>query len=178
MAVHVHLVHIVHGVCVQCFYCKSIFRAICLNTDNDTKLGTNTMIKTFLAPSTKENFKFSCNKCLTHLGRGMMESQTEKVNTLEEKFNNMETKLEEIKDLLNKRETRSSTKMENFLISNIWFNRDRLTTVKAPVPKSVLIVKKATDEEKRVENQSSIETAIMDNNIPVVWSPIRTNRET
>ena len=49
------------GECVQCFVCKSLFHAICDKAGNDIKLGAKTMITTFLAQSTKNNFKYGSN---------------------------------------------------------------------------------------------------------------------
>ena len=158
------------GECVQCFTCKSMFHTICEKTNNDTKLGTNTLVKLFLSASTKGNFKFFCDICLTNLERNMVESQTDKINSLESKFVNMEDTLEEIKKLLtSKRETSVSTQ-KNTPASSIWFNKEKLETIKVPPPTSVLVLKKVDNEEKRVENQNAIETAIMDNNITVVES--------
>ena len=74
--------------------CKSLFHAICENTGDDNKLGTNTVVATFLAPSTKENFKFFCNTCLTKLEMSMTKSNTQKT-----KFSSMENKLGEMKEL-------------------------------------------------------------------------------
>ena len=79
-----------HGECVKCFMCKLVFHAICEATDSDTKLGTHTMIKAFSSPSTKNNFKFFCNNCLTVMERNLVESETEKIDNLEKKFYGME----------------------------------------------------------------------------------------
>ena len=49
--------------CVQCFTCKVLFHAICQGTD--AVLGSKTLVKTFLAASTKPNFKFFCDICVT-----------------------------------------------------------------------------------------------------------------
>ena len=52
---------------MTCFTCNSNFHAICEDTSTENKLATKTMITTFLAASTKNNFKFYCDKCLTNL---------------------------------------------------------------------------------------------------------------
>ena len=158
--------------CLQCYICKSVFHGICESTNNDTKLCTNSMIKAFHSPSTKNNFKFFCNNCLTEFERSMVESQAEKITNLEKNFLGMESKLNEITELLKRKETRNSNqqKTSKATISNIWHDKEKLETIKVPRPTSVLVVKKVDDEEKRAENQNVIETAIMDNNIPVVES--------
>ena len=47
---------------------------------------------------------------------------------------------------------------------------EKLETVKAPPPKSVLIVKKAGDDEKTKENKDVVENAIMSNSNAIVDS--------
>ena len=160
------------GECVKCFSCKSVFHAICENTNNDNKVATKSMIATFLTPSTKDNFQFFCNTCLTKLENSMAESETERISTLEKNFYNMEAKLDEIKEILKNKETvkTSSPKSSNAVRSSIWLDKDKLETIKAPPAKSVLVVKKVEDQEKSVENQSIVETAIMNHNISVVES--------
>ena len=148
--------------CIQCFRCKSVFHAICENTNNDTKLATNTLIKGFHAPSTKPNFKFLCDVCLTKFERSLVDTQTEKIENLENNFKGMESKLNEIFDLLKKGDTSTVPP------KSIWHDKERLEGVKAPSPTSVLVVKKSGDVEKQRETQEVVETAIMDNNIPVV----------
>ena len=62
------------------------------------------MITTFLAISTKNNFKFYCDTSLTNLETITAESSSQKINNLEKKYTKMEKKLEEIKELLMKKE--------------------------------------------------------------------------
>ena len=66
------------GEFVQCFTCKPVFHAICKKTVSETKLGSNTLVKTFLSASTKSNFKFFCDICLTNLEKTMAETNGQK----------------------------------------------------------------------------------------------------
>ena len=102
----------------------------------------------------------------------MVESETERIDTLEKNFDNMEAKLDEIKELLKNKEPvkTSSAKPSNVVPSGVWFDKDKLETIKAPPPKSVLVVKKVDDQEKCVENQNIVESAVMNHNISVVES--------
>ena len=155
------------GQSLQCFTCKGVFHAICENTNNESKLGKNTLVKQFLAVSTKENFKFFCNKCLTELEINMAQSSTDKINALEKKYGNMETRLHKIMELLSKEEVTNNKPINSIhTTSNIWLNKEELEKIKAPPAKSMLVVKKADNH----ENQSVVESAIMSNNIPVVES--------
>ena len=127
------------GECVQCFTCESYFHAICESNNNDNKLASKTMITTFLAVSTKNNFKFYCDGCLTSLEIFNTESTSEKVATLEKKYTNIEKRIEEIKDLILKKNEKpiKSKEVKNNQPS-IWNNKENLETVKAPPLKSVL----------------------------------------
>ena len=52
--------------CVQCFVCESQFHAVCKSGGAENQYGSQTMVKTFGAASTKNNFKFFCDICLTN----------------------------------------------------------------------------------------------------------------
>ena len=161
------------GESLQCFTCKVFFHLICENTVNENKLGNNTLVKQFQAQSTKENFKFFCNKCLTELEISMAKASTDKINTLEKKYETMETKLDTIIEHLSNEKTSSkisTRKPSGPNISSLWLDKDKLAKVKAPPAKSVLVVKKAENLEKCVANQNVVQSVIMNNNIPVVES--------
>ena len=69
-----------------------------------------------------------------------------KINYLENKVSNMEIKLEEIKDLLIKNGDntvhRKVSRQAFIPSSNIWQNKEKLETIKAPPAKSVLVYQK------------------------------------
>ena len=160
------------GECVQCFACECYFHAICENATYDNKLASKTMITTFLAVSTKNNFKFYCDTCLTNLEISNAESTSEKVATLEKKYISMETKLEEIKELLIRKEEKQTITKEfnNNSPTIIWNNQDKLEAIKAPPSKSVLIIKDCGDQNKRIQNRTIIEDTILKNKISVTKS--------
>ena len=130
------------------------------------------MITTFLAASTKNNFKFYCDKCLTNLEISMAESETNKLNNLEKKYIGMEKKLEEIKELLLVKgdEAVIPKIVMDKPVTNIWDDKEKLEAVKAPLPKSVLVIKRAEEEERNVQNHNFIENTLMNHNIPVTKS--------
>ena len=157
--------------CVQCFVCKSVFHFNCENCDNDHKLGTQTLLKCFLAPSTKNNFKFFCDICQTNFERSLVETQDEKIANLERNFLGMEAKLTSILNLLqNEKEDSTDQAEKPSQEKNIWADTARLANVKAPSPTSMLVVRKDENEEKRQENQKIVEEAIMANDVSVVES--------
>ena len=55
-------------------------------------------------------------------------------------------------------------------VTSVWLDMEKLETVKAPPPKSVLIVKKAGDDKITKENKDVVENAIMSNSIAIVDS--------
>ena len=156
------------GQCVKCFSCKGLFHAICENTDNEARLGSKTMITTFLAVSTKNNFKFFCDKCLTNLEIGIAEGDDQKFNSLERKVNNIENKLNDIPSLLRSTQTsKTNTHQASPVKLNIWNDEDKLAKIKAPPAKSILIVKNVQECERNKADQATVETTIMENNTPV-----------
>ena len=155
--------------CVQCTVCKSVFHAICAKVQGDNKLASNTMITTFLATSTKSNFRFFCDKCLTDYERSLIETQEERIENLQRKFLGMENKLNDIMSLLKKNEGTSTQEIANKQ-QNLWADRERLENVKAPPPKSVLVVKKVDDEALSQANQKVVQEAIMENDLSMIES--------
>ena len=129
------------------------------------------MIKTFLSVSTKDNFKFYCDICLTKLEIDSAGNDSQKINSLEKKYTTMEKKLDEIKELLTKQVDQPKIhQLVEKRESNIWNNKERLETIKAPPLKSLLVMKKSDDDGKSIQNHETLENAIISNNIPIVKS--------
>jgi len=157
---------------VQCLICRFSFHAVCSSVSNDDKLATKTTVTNFLLGSTKKNFAFLCDICLTTLERDTAESDTQRINTLENNMSTMNNQLSEIKQLLMKKDmpdlsTKAVTveKSKSNNSSSIWFNKERLQTVKAPPAPSVLVVGKSSDEDNDQKNMEVVEKVIMENNI-------------
>ena len=132
-------------------------------------MGTKTLVK--LGGSTKSNFKFFCDPCLTKFERNIVETESQKITGLDQKVNSMEKKLDDITKLL-KNSTYNSEKMLDpikYKPQSIWQNTEKLTAVKAP-PKSVLVVKKRNSSEKNEENRVKVQTTMMHHNIPIAQS--------
>lgn len=154
-----------HGQCIQCFNCKSHFHAVCEITDKDAQVGTKTLVTCFLAASTKANFKFFCDSCLTNMEINIADGENHKINQLEKKVDSLENKIDEISTLLKSPQILSKRLPSKNL--SIWNDKDKLATVKAPPSKSVLIIKKTENIETDNANKENIENTIMTNNIPV-----------
>jgi hypothetical protein len=155
---------------VECFVCRSSFHAVCPNTSNDDKLATKTTVTNFLLSSTKKNFMFFCDICLTTMERNMAETDTQRINSLETKIGSMSNQLSEIKDMLmvkGKSTVKDDVPIEKSLPvkNSIWFNKERLETVKAPPVPSVLVVGKTNEVDKDRKHMEVVEKVIMENNI-------------
>ena len=85
--------------CVKCFICHLHYHAVC-DGAVDAQLGSKTLVKTFVAASTKSNFKFFCDVCLTTFEQNLVATEDQKISGLVDKVNSMEGKLNEITKLL------------------------------------------------------------------------------
>ena len=94
------------------------------------------------------------------------ESSTQKINSLEVKFSQMENKLDEIKTFLSKGEEKGeSTKPKPVAPTNeAWHDAEELVNVKTP--SKVLIVKKHEDNDIARQNHETIGNTIITNKIP------------
>ena len=156
--------------CVECFVCKTSFHAVCPNTNNEEKLATKTTVANFLLSSTKKNFAFLCDICLTTLERNNAETDTQRINSLENRIGEMSNQLSDIKSLLTKAPTAEPVKempVENLqpMKNSIWFNNERLEKVKAPPGPSVLVVGKTNDVQKDIRHIEVVQKVIMDHDV-------------
>lgn len=157
--------------CLQCFDCKDVFHVSCQNIVDHSKIGTQTLVRCFRAQSTKSNFKFYCDKCNTKAEIERAETESAKIKTLEVNFNKMEAKLDEIKRLLTKVEGKPGTRNVKETTKpskpTLWDDKERFDQIKVNM-KSKLVIK--NNEQRSKENQTIVEKAIMENDIPVVHS--------
>lgn len=146
---------------VQCFMCKDSFHAVCPNTPAAEKIATKTTVSSFLLNSTKSNFLFLCDCCLTKFEISLANTEAQRINELEQKFLHVDTQLSEIKTLL----SAQSSKLPE--TGNPWFDKQNWGSVKAPPAPSVLVISKHNDVDKNKENLKVVEKKVMDNNIPL-----------
>ena len=162
----------VQGEHIQCYTCCDHFHAVCSAASPDDKVATKTTVSQFLLTSTKRNFVFYCDKCLTELEIRKAESESQRVDILEKKMNGIDSQLGAIMKLLSEQSKTQETmqhgkKNGDTNGESIWFDKERLATIKAPEPKAVLVVGKSQDSEKETENHDIIEKAVMENHIPL-----------
>ena len=155
----------------KCFSCKNFFHVVCSKATNDEKPGTKTMIGNFLQSSTKKNFLFFCDKCVTLLEISAAEADSQRINLLESKMNTIDSQLKEISKML-KSKGESTVDVSPKLVkspekSSIWNDTEKLATVKAPPSTAVLVLPKISDPDTHNENKAIVEKAVIDNDIPL-----------
>ena len=159
------------GEYIQCFTCRGNFHVICPSAGNDDKVATKTTITGFSLPSTKKNFVFYCDKCLTELEISKANSDANRIDVMENKMTSIEKQLIEISSLLKvKAKSENTIKKQNTLSKdNIWSNKERLEVVKAPEPKAVLVIS-STDPAKNAEAKNIVEKVVVENSISLAES--------
>jgi hypothetical protein len=149
---------------VQCRSCKCHFHAVCDAAGNENKQGSNTMVKTYNSASTKPNFMWFCNVCLTNYERSLVEAQDDKLSTLSTKVTNMEKKLDDITKLLQTTAQQSPSEGKQKK-KTCWDDSEKLSTIKAPKPKPQVVIKKSSEE-----NQNKIEEVLIQKKVQVAQS--------
>ena len=158
----------VGGEHIQCISCNNYFHVICGSSSADEKVATKTTINNYNNPSTKNNFVFFCDRCLTEMEIGKSESDTRRIDLLEGKMTGMDQKLAEIMALLKAPSTNRAVEPARQAPTpepkeNPWFDVDRLAEVKVSKPKAVLVINNSSDHGKNVETQEVVEKVIVDN---------------
>ena len=153
----------VPGENLQCFMCKAMFHGACQSMSEDDKVAAKSSITAFLRPSTKGNFKFFCDVCLTKFEMDMANCEAKRIETVENNITSIRGELAEIKKLL--KDSRSKPVETNAKKDNIWFDKERLASTKVAPAKPLLVVNNIQES-----SNGSIEKVIVDNGIPVTNS--------
>ena len=154
---------------VECGICDKKFHAVCSSCSADDKWATKTMIQMFKASSTKRNFRFSCNYCLTALETNKADVNGLRVRKLEENMDRINSELKKITELVTPKEAavKPSTAPSDQRKSNIWFDEEKLASVKAKPAESVLVINKGANSTVDKTNQDLVENMVVQGKIPV-----------
>ena len=163
------------GETVQCYACREIIYALCSEANTDNRVATKTMVSAFLLPSTKSNFMFYCDVCLTKFEISKADDDSKRVDILEGKIEGIDQQLGKIMELLTTSKAPYTPKVNNQSVpklpkDNIWADARRLESIKAPQPKAALVISKDADLNKNKANHNVIEQIVMDNEIPLTNS--------
>ena len=159
------------GEFLKCFTCKANFHVVCSVAGNDDKVATKTTISSFSLSSTKKNFVFYCDRCLTELEISLANSDEKRINVMESKMTSIEKQLSDISSMLkDKMKSETKTRKQNILPEgNIWANKERLEVVKAPEPKAALVIS-STDPVKNALAQDIVEKVVVENSMSLLES--------
>ena len=146
---------------VQCFMCNDLFHGACPQIKDEERVCAKSTITAFNRVSTKSNFQFFCDPCITKLETNRAGSEANRLNILEGSMSSIKEEIREIKNLLKQgkpalKQTRSD---------NIWHNKEKLMSIKAAPDEPRLVVKNAQEADN-----ITLEKAIVDNAIPVTKS--------
>ena len=148
---------------VQCYDCKGNFHIFCPNISLDEKVAAKSTVTSFLAASTKKNFVFFCDNCLTNFEINKATDESKKVSLLESKMSKMEAKLDEISTLLTKSQKNECIQSNP---ESIWNDKERVDALKNN-SKHILIVKNSDDGTEKVENKKVLEDIVKKNKVPL-----------
>ena len=155
---------------ITCCACSKDFHAVCSSTSDKTEgICNQSFLKLFRTSTTKSNFKWFCNTCLTNF-------ETNKATTLDERFNvittqirdmargfdqvaNLSKELNEMKSLISNRDL-TTNKMEQ---NNSWADAKRVHTMKS----SFVIKHKTKSDTGSTIDVNRIRQIAVENNIPV-----------
>ena len=76
---------------LSCFLCKNVFHGTC--PEDEQKVATKTCITHFNKPSTKGNFKFYCNVCLTKMEMDFAKNDNDRLTSVEDRVLSVKTNL-------------------------------------------------------------------------------------
>ena len=159
---------------VQCAICDKKFHAICASCPADERWATKSTIHTMKAASTKRNFKFMCNQCSTIFEKNKADGEGIRMHKMEQNMEQISKELQEIKKLVM---MKSSESPANEVIpppwhatqslNNLWFNTEKLSSVKAKPAESILVINKDDDVNIDKTNTTMVENSIIEGKISV-----------
>ena len=107
---------------VQCSTCNNHFHVSCSSLQPGDRAATKTTVNAFNLNSTKKNFMFLCDCCLTRFELSLADTEAQRVNVFENKIANIESQLGDIKDLLtNKQNDQPAAKKST---GNAWVDKE------------------------------------------------------
>ena len=153
---------------LTCRECECVFHAICPNTkDNkDIAICNKTFLGIFLQPSTKPNFTWACDTCLTKEESDKVATLTQKITELAKSQETENTKLTTQISSLTESVTTLTDQVKNMSLpsapvtNTVWDNTSRLQKVK-----SALVVK--PDQQGNKVSIKAVRKMVTDKGIPV-----------
>ena len=170
---------------VSCLMCKKKFHVVCPEAKGDGKWATKSLMTNYKATSTKKNFAFLCNCCLTAFEKNQADYDGQRMRKMERNLDVINKELLEIKKLVSSNITlqippngddKTDPPINPQLVvkakevepmTNIWYDTERLASVRAKPAESVLVVNKALDPGVDKTNTNLVENMVIESRIPV-----------
>lgn len=116
---------------IQCFVCSNNFHALCKSATN--QICNKSLLACFMQKSTKRNFVWYCDVCLTKaelMNTESKSSQSQKVQDLENKIDLLSAKVDSISDVLVPGESSIVPRICSNKPSNVWKNSSKITILR------------------------------------------------
>ena len=101
---------------IKCSKCKLLFHAVCSTYENE--ICNKTLFKLFCSKSTKSNFMWFCDACLTSFEFDAASNDTARINNLEHQINTMNSRFDEMKELILNTKPSSNKNVDNSYVQN------------------------------------------------------------
>ena len=160
---------------ITCCSCSKSFHAICTEiTDKSDAICTQTLLKQFHTPSTKCNFKWFCDTCLTEFETNKASTSGQRFSVLAEQLKEMSNEINEVKHLsqevkelknliINNCSTNGSAITSNTANKSMWFDEKRVHQMKS----SLVIKHTNNDVHATALDLNVVKEIAVKNNIPV-----------
>ena len=158
---------------VTCCSCSQSFHAICSSVDKSQGICTPSFLKVFRTATTKSNFKWFCDVCLTNFETNKSTTVDQRFSVLANQLKEMSVEVKEVKNL-----SKDVTEIKNLILNNakdnmgnesttadntMWFNKQRVHQMKS----SLLIKHKKDLNSPTAVDLNKIKDIAVNNNIPV-----------
>ena len=85
---------------IHCCSCNYYFHALCTSVDKTDMICNISLLKLFKGSTTKDNFKWFCDSCLTKLEMGKVATMEERFGALVEQVSKMASDLNDMKSVI------------------------------------------------------------------------------
>eukprot|EP00794_Sanderia_malayensis_P004379 gene4379-4964_t len=153
---------------LKCRICRKSFHASCVNQASEEKMCTTSMLRLFNASSTRNNFLFLCDACLTSFEVSLTHNHNATADNVEKSIASIKTEISEVKKILLRADIESKPGAKSS--DNIWYNAERLAQVKSNSGESCLVFEGTGKDNENVKKLKLVEDLVVNNEILVTKS--------
>lgn len=165
-----------HTEAITCDTCKKMFHAICPSATNKQDTICNvSFLKLWQSSSTKNNFKWHCDTCLTDMETAKSASLEAVVHTLVQKVSDLTNEVQQIKQPQAVCSDNSTSAFAPVTYGGSWSDPKAVQNLR-----SSLVIKPVADADgkKSTVNLENVRKIAVDNNIPVSKVGVSANGNT